>query len=1258
MASTNLGTLIVELLLKDSQFKSSLQNSTADMSSASDIMGNAANKMASMTATAMKAATASMAAFAGAAVVVGSQFEQQMAMVGALKGIDQTDQAFQKLEQQARFLGSTTEFTATQAGEALESLARAGASVNDAIKTSGDALTLAGTSATSLDNATQLLVSTQRQFSLSADDSTRITNVMSAAMRSSLLDFTSLREGMKFAGATGAGFKMSLEETTAALAKFRDLGMEGSLAGTQFRSAMALAGAATDKQRRILAKYGLTLEDINPETNSFAEILKNVGDVGITTTDSMQVFGRIAGGSMAQLARGAADGTLQIEELITTLKESSKEGNTAKDMYTAIANTVRFQTKIAISALQELFITFFDLFKGPLKDLVSEIPAALNTISQEFQQNSRQLKQQFESAFTSMREFLENNSQQMATAFVNITKLAIAFAAALTPLVTLIPIIANNIEAIGSLAIVAFSVKPLIAFVAIVNKLVIAFGFASSAVTVFGTTLTVTSGGLFAAVVAVGALVAALGTYISTTRKAKNETERLQQAQDRLEGQREEVDAAELERNTRALNYFKLLARRRLEEEELTNAERSRLESTLALSAAEHHRQRQTGQLLEVSNQLFTVQELINEMGFESVALIKEKAKAHEEEASELAAKRKILEKHLKQLEVQEKEEIRQFLINQHFKKQLRRDDLNNVEDYIAAIEDLQRRENESLERSANIRDEVSKAISNANRKQAASTVESVDTEVKTTTDGVNKLLRERQRYADKLESIRQEIAEEHAEATLDESGFEKFQNKQRLAELNAFFKEQRDLYEGDTTKQRQLDIEAGEIRLALIKAIAAKTTQARTDAEQKTQDELAELNEDALSHLNSLRQKDLSESQKLEQERNQVLKEFAEADVNTRLAIYEAYQAQIDALRKEENAASQKAFGWENVFDSIKEQLSNTFPRMTELIQGLGMSFQAFSEVVGAGIGAINGVMGALQQFTGFSFDPMAMAQDLADMKAEAEADGLDFNLEKQARKMVRTMVDDAILFVEALVESLPFLLDALVNNLPRLFTAIVKAIPGIIQSLVAAIPEIVSVLLQNLPAIAIALIKELAKIGPQLMFDLVKTFVLDFVLQIPFIIAEILKALIEGLVEKVKQIGEIFSNIFKRDPEKKAARKEKRAENKAARQAAFSGMDFVPATMKMTLHKGEAVIPADRNAQMQSGGPHTAGYSQAFGAQGQGQSGAPIEIAVVAEGRLLDAVQIKATERGHATGMKKAIRRASGAKVGFQRGRFNAWS
>jgi hypothetical protein len=178
-----------------------------------------------------------------------------------------------------------------------------------------------------------------------------------------------------------------------------------------------------------------------------------------------------------------------------------------------------------------------------------------------------------------------------------------------------------------------------------------------------------------------------------------------------------------------------------------------------------------------------------------------------------------------------------------------------------------------------------------------------------------------------------------------------------------------------------------------------------------------------------------------------------------------------------------------------------------------------------------------------------------------------------------------------------------------------------------------------------------------PAIAMALVEAVIFELLPALPGIAVELFKAIIEGMGTALKQVAEgiwnaikDFFNIFKKK------------DNKGGNKGAFSGMDYVPATMRMTVHQGEAVVPADRNAQRVSGaqGPAPAGAAQnGMGSGGGGGGGgAPIDIAIMAEGRLLDAVQVQAMRRGGAVGMQREIRRSSGVRVGLDRGRFNPWS
>ena len=158
-----------------------------------------------------------------------------------------------------------------------------------------------------------------------------------------------------------------------------------------------------------------------------------------------------------------------------------------------------------------------------------------------------------------------------------------------------------------------------------------------------------------------------------------------------------------------------------------------------------------------------------------------------------------------------------------------------------------------------------------------------------------------------------------------------------------------------------------------------------------------------------------------------------------------------------------------------------------------------------------------------------------------------------------------------------------------------------------------------------------------------------LELIPQLPIIAFELMKAIALAFWEIVGDLAKMLWDALRG----------RGGKEDTGNAAAYSGIDYVPSTMRATLHQGEAVIPADRNARRMRGAtaPAPAGADQNYGGRSGGGNG-PVEVSVIAEGRLLEAVQLRAQDMGRATGMSKRIRKAAGVQVGFSRGQFNPWS
>ena len=305
------------------------------------------------------------ATIAGVAIKLGKDFGFSIRSVGVVAGA--TAEQMRQLEDTARGIGATTAFSATQAADAMYSLASAGLDTTQIMGAAEHAVKLAGATAGDMSQATRIMAASMRAFNIDASESQRVSDVFSKAISRSMFSLESLTEAMKFSGTTGASLGWSLEETTAAVAQFANLGLEGSMAGTNLRRSMVALASSSDELEKKLNAIGTTWDKVNPATNTFAEIIGELATTSLDTASAIDIFGQIAGANMANVVNQAKTGQVDIEAFTKSLVDSM---GTASDMYAQMMDTVEGQWQIFKSALQELFLTINDSFKVSIKEML------------------------------------------------------------------------------------------------------------------------------------------------------------------------------------------------------------------------------------------------------------------------------------------------------------------------------------------------------------------------------------------------------------------------------------------------------------------------------------------------------------------------------------------------------------------------------------------------------------------------------------------------------------------------------------------------------------------------------------------------------------------------------------------------------------------------------------------------------------------------------------------------------------------------
>lgn len=255
---------------------------------------------------ALVVALGSMISLMTKALNKSKEFSKSLSVLKAISS--GTENEIKALSTQAKELGSSTAFTATEVVNLQTELAKLGFTIADIRNATPAILDLAASLEVDLASAAEFAGSVVRSFGLSTTETQRVVDVMAQSTSSSALNFSSLTESMKLAAPTANALGISIEKTTALLGVLADTGLKGSIAGT-----------GLSKTFIQLNKEGISLEEaMDKVRNSSNQLNTAVELVGIVGAKSLLNLAN-AGDKIADLeqklnnAAGAANNIAQIK---------------------------------------------------------------------------------------------------------------------------------------------------------------------------------------------------------------------------------------------------------------------------------------------------------------------------------------------------------------------------------------------------------------------------------------------------------------------------------------------------------------------------------------------------------------------------------------------------------------------------------------------------------------------------------------------------------------------------------------------------------------------------------------------------------------------------------------------------------------------------------------------------------------------------------------------------------------------------------
>lgn len=210
-----------------------------------------------------------------------ADFEEQVSNLAAITGAAGEDLDF--LKQKAIELGGATTKSSIDTVKAFKLIASAkpelltnAAALANVTK---EAIALSEASGLELPEAASALTDSLNQFNLSADQSSRVINILAAGSKFAAAEIPDLTTSLKEFGGVADSLNISIEQSAAAVETLSSKGLKGARAGINLRNVFLKLGAATDKK-------------LNPKIVGLSQALKNLAPIEDNITQLTKMFGR------------------------------------------------------------------------------------------------------------------------------------------------------------------------------------------------------------------------------------------------------------------------------------------------------------------------------------------------------------------------------------------------------------------------------------------------------------------------------------------------------------------------------------------------------------------------------------------------------------------------------------------------------------------------------------------------------------------------------------------------------------------------------------------------------------------------------------------------------------------------------------------------------------------------------------------------------------------------------------------------------
>lgn len=374
----DVASLAVGLHLNAANFKSQLMGAYGDAENSSKRFNRNAQEDAKKTDEAyarmgktITGVAGRLAGFAGAGLSLGAiitttrEYGQALSDLSAITGATGTQ--LKTLDEAAQEMGRSTEYSASQAVEALKLMASA---KPELLETAGgltaatkSALTLAQAAGSTLPDATRTLALSLNQFGAGAQEADRYINVLAAGAKFGASEIADTAAAIKNGGVAAAQAGVGFETLNAAIQVLAEREIKGGEAGTALRNVILSLEKGTDKT-------------LKPSVVGLSGALENLSKKNLSTAQAVKLFGV----ENINAASVLVDNRSKLDALTQALTGTQ----TAHEQAAIRVNNLNGDIMGLTSAFEGMIIKIGQSSTGPLRTGIQSVTDGINLLTDNF----------------------------------------------------------------------------------------------------------------------------------------------------------------------------------------------------------------------------------------------------------------------------------------------------------------------------------------------------------------------------------------------------------------------------------------------------------------------------------------------------------------------------------------------------------------------------------------------------------------------------------------------------------------------------------------------------------------------------------------------------------------------------------------------------------------------------------------------------------------------------------------------------------